>query len=487
VPAVSESNHVQEEPMAQRGGVLRRRAAGLLAGLALAACGGGDGGGGGPTGPDNTITTVVVTLSAASLEAGATATATATARNARGETVPATFTWSSSESRVATVGADGAVRGAAPGTASIRATAAGVMGSAELQVRTRNIDALVASIRKARGLPAMAGAIVTVDGIVAMGVAGTRRVTGGAAVTAQDVWHIGSNLKAITAALAAVAVEQGRISWTTTVEQAFPELAASMRPAYREVTLEDLLSNRGGIRNDPPASAYTGSTARSQRDGVAAWALGAAPIGPRGGYHYSNPSFVIAGAMVERAMGGTYEDLIASQLAAPLGVSGIGWGPTTAAGGTNQPVGHRRQSGQWVVCEACDNPPGLSAAGRAHMPLATWGRIVQEMLRADAGTSTLIRATNGPKLFTHHTPMPSTSDQYALGWIMTTRPWAGAGGRTAVHSGSNTLNHSVAWLGLGNGVAFLALTNAADLDGGLSGQALDALIVRLLELHQTGN
>lgn len=458
----------------------RRAALLLAAALALLPGCGED-----PAAPDTTIASIDVSFAEAAVEAGTSVQATAIARNAQGETVSTSFSWSSEDEAVATVGTDAQVRGVVPGTAAIRASAGGVTGSRPIEVRTRNIDALVEEIRQQRGLPAMAGALVTRDGIIAMGVAGTRRAGGGPAVTLQDRWHIGSNLKAITAALAARAVEQGRINWTTTVAEAFPELGAGIRAQYRDVTLEDLLSNGGGIRNDPPPSAYAGTTARAQRESLAAWALAAPPIGARGAYHYSNPSFVIAGAMVERAMGGTYEDLVSTQLAGALGVGGVAWGPTTGAGGTDQPVGHRLQSGSWVVCEACDNPPGLSAAGRANMPLGTWARIVQEMLRADAGASALIGATHGRKLFTNRTPVGQ--NHYALGWVMTSRPWAGGDGRTATHSGSNTINHSVAWLGLGNGVAFLALTNAADLNTGLTGQALDALVIRLLTLYQTGS
>lgn len=58
-----------------------------------------------------------------------------------------------------------------------------------------------------------------------------------AAATVRDVWTIGPNLKAITAMLAAVAVAQGRVSWTTTVGTIFPELVGAVRAEYRPVTL----------------------------------------------------------------------------------------------------------------------------------------------------------------------------------------------------------------------------------------------------------
>lgn len=46
-----------------------------------------------------------------------------------------------------------------------------------------------------------------------------------AAVAVDDRWHIGSNLKAVVGMLAGIAVDHGKIEWTTTVEEVFPELA----------------------------------------------------------------------------------------------------------------------------------------------------------------------------------------------------------------------------------------------------------------------
>lgn len=469
----------------------RRRGLTIAAGIALTAflaCGGGTE----PSDPQEpdppdppapTVASITVSLDESSVEAGTTTTATAEARDAQGNVMQTSFSWSTDAPGVASV-SGGTVRGIVPGTAAIRASSGSVVGSASLEVRIRNIDSIVESIRAADGLPAMAGALVTRDGIVAMGVAGTRRASGADAATLDDVWHIGSNLKAITAALAAVAVDEGAIEWTTTVEESFPELAGAIRDEYREVTLRDLLTNAGGIRNDPPGAAYAGATPRAQRESVVAWALGADPIGEVGDYYYSNPGFVTAGAMIERALGGVYEDLIASEIAAPLGVEGIGWGPTTTAGGTDQPVGHSLQGGTWVPCEACDNPPGLSAAGRAHMPLGTWARIIRGFLEAYDGSSGWLSAGAAGELFEDHTPIPSSSDSYGMGWVMTERSW---GGRTAYHAGSNLSNYSLAWVGLDTGVALLTVTNADDPAGGSSRASLSDLITRLLELHQTGN
>jgi hypothetical protein len=102
-------------------------------------------------------------------------------------------------------------------------------------------------------------------------------------------------------------------------------------------------------------------------------------------------------------------------------------------------------------------------------------------MKAEAGSGAVVPQAEARRLVTGVTPNGGMS--YALGWNTTTRTW---GGRTLVHDGSNTVNHSVAWIGLDTGVGLLAVTNAADLPGGTTAAALDALVGRILQLHQTG-
>lgn len=85
-----------------------------------------------PVGP---IATVTVTPATASITAGTTQQFSATARDANGNIVTTTFTWSSSNSAAATVDANGLATGVAAGSAQIRATAPnGVFGEGALTV-----------------------------------------------------------------------------------------------------------------------------------------------------------------------------------------------------------------------------------------------------------------------------------------------------------------------------------------------------------------
>src|SRR5262245_17419306 len=71
-----------------------------------------------------------------------------------------------------------------------------------------------------------------------------------------DRWLLGSDGKAMTAALIARLVDQGKLSWTTPLETMLPALAAGMRPEYRSVTLVDLLSHRSGLPENLSDEAY---------------------------------------------------------------------------------------------------------------------------------------------------------------------------------------------------------------------------------------
>jgi parallel beta-helix repeat protein len=82
-----------------------------------------------------TVASVTVTLAASSLQVGQTTQATAVARDGSGATISgASFTWSSSNTAIATVSTSGLVTAKASGSASITATSGGKTGSQSLSV-----------------------------------------------------------------------------------------------------------------------------------------------------------------------------------------------------------------------------------------------------------------------------------------------------------------------------------------------------------------
>jgi CubicO group peptidase (beta-lactamase class C family) len=350
----------------------------------------------------------------------------------------------------------------------------------------KDITAIVESVRAQHGVPALAGAIVTATGLHSIGASGVRRLGVNTPVTADDKWSTGSTLKAVVSALAGISVDAGKIAWTTTVAQSFPELSATTLDAYRGATLEQLLSHTTGLPRDPPYSIWgaTWPSAKDGRNAAAAWGLAQTPVATSGTVSYSNLGYMVAAAMIERAWGGDFEDLMRDRLFTPLALSSAGWGSAATLGGAEQPVGHIVENGAWSVCQPCGVSPVYTAPGGAYMSMSDWARLVRELMLADAGASTLISAASGRKLTTPQALVPGGSWQYALGWFVGTRDWAG--GRVLTHAGAYIGFNTVVWVAPERSFAVLVASNAFDWYANVENPALDALASRLISYYLTG-
>jgi TolB protein len=121
--------------------------------LALTACGGDDKGPSEPGGNDGTITTIQITPTSPSVDEGGTVTLAAVAKNAAGETVEGTsFTWTSANTAIATVGqTTGVVTGVLAGTTQVTATGGGKTGTTTVTVTTGAATTTTTAIAYTRG------------------------------------------------------------------------------------------------------------------------------------------------------------------------------------------------------------------------------------------------------------------------------------------------------------------------------------------------
>ncbi|MDH4197349.1 MAG: beta-lactamase family protein, partial [Candidatus Aminicenantes bacterium] len=258
-----------------------------------------------------------------------------------------------------------------------------------------------------------------------------------------------------TAAAVGALVEQGKLTWETTLEMVFPDLAPSIPPSLQNVTLLMLLSHRAGL----PANVFwgliprTGST-REQRSAVLKTMASLKPASEPGTkYLYSNLGYVIAAAMAEQAADAPWEDLMKTILFDPLGMTSVGYGGLGTPGQIDQPWGHAAD-GQPVSSNGpdMDNPPVLGPAGRVHCTLGDWARFIADELRGARGERALLKPETYKRLQT-----PPFGGDYALGWGVAEREWGG--GTVLTHAGSNTMNFAVAWLAPLRDFAVLVVTN----------------------------
>lgn len=340
-------------------------------------------------------------------------------------------------------------------------TARAAPDAAATDASVDDLGAVLEPIRAAHQLPGLAAAVFDDRGLLALGVAGVRKLGDPTPVTEDDVWHLGSDTKAMTATLTALLVEEGVVKWTTTLAEAFPEWASTMDVGYRTVTLEMLLAHRGGAPADVPADLWAEmwkpGVASDQRKAAVKAMLARAPETPPGTkYVYANAGYMMVGAALERATGKTWEDLMRGRLFDKLGMASCGFGFAGTVGKVDQPWGHAVTAGTLTPVPpgpSADNPPSLGPAGTVHCGLVDWAKFLRVHLVGGKGT--LVSAENLAKLQT-----PSFGGDYALGWIVTTRPWAG--GTVLTHTGSNTMNTATVWIAPKKNRIFVAVTNRGD-------------------------
>lgn len=342
------------------------------------------------------------------------------------------------------------------------------------------LESALEPIRVKFELPAVAAAVVRNGEILAIGATGTRRAGANIPVTINDRFHLGSDTKAMTALLAAMAVEEGRLSWDRTVGQSFPEIASTMDPGLSKVTLRQLLSHSSGIAGDDPATVEIYAKSASEDgnlDDLRLWIirqmapkpLAAAP-GER--FMYSNLNFIIAGSMIERAYGRTWEELVVERIVEPLELTSAGFGSQSSPGRVDAALGHATINGTTRAILAgpmADVFAAVGPAGTVHMSVldfAKWagwnageGRRGPALVRPES-----LKLLHAPVITAPERPdaPPGTParGEYAMGWGTVEIDWAP---RPLVHhGGSNGMNLAHIWLDPEQDLAMVVVTNISN-------------------------
>jgi CubicO group peptidase (beta-lactamase class C family) len=316
-------------------------------------------------------------------------------------------------------------------------------------------------IRKMHDLPALAVVVVKDGQICDRAAVGLRKQGDPTPVTTNDLFHIGSCTKSMTATLTAILIEDGKLRWDTTIADVFPELKGRMDKQYEAVTVEQLLTHRGGVPGKPPDAAWKraweqqGTPTQQRREFIEAVLVQPPEAAPGTKMIYSNQGYAIVGAMLEKLTGTPWETLITERLFKPLHMDTAGFGPPGTTGKVDQPWGHTRKPLMTVPIQA-DNPPAIAPAGRVHCSLDDLARFTIFHMQRGA-TGGLLKPETLAKLHT----APEGGD-YACGWVVLQRGWAG--GTALMHNGSNTMWYVVMWLAPEKDFSVIVATNVAGPD-----------------------
>jgi CubicO group peptidase (beta-lactamase class C family) len=340
-----------------------------------------------------------------------------------------------------------------------------------------SLDKILEPIRLEYKLPALAAAVTRGGKVIAAGAVGVRVHGGSDPVKLTDRFHLGSDTKAFTATLAGQLVDEGKLTWKSTIGEVFGKDVPGLNPKLAAVTLEQLLSHSSGLPsdNDELIKIYFSSenfdytpTALRLR-ALEAMKNYEPKVPSPSPFQYSNFGYMMVGAMIEKVTGKPWEALITERLFAPLKLRTAGLGPQATVGKIDAPVGHKVEDGKITPVPwgpAADVPFLMGPAGNAHMSVldfatwATWNAGGGKRKPALVKRETLA-TIHRPLVKTPENlrPRPGTpgSGEYGFGWGIAKFPWAPR--PVLTHNGSNSMNLAKIVIDADKDLAIVVMTN----------------------------
>lgn len=204
------------------------------------------------------------------------------------------------------------------------------------------IDATVRAAIARYRLPGIAVGVIE-DGKVVFARGYGETVHGsGDPVTDKTLFKIASNSKAMTAAVMARLVQQGKLRWDDPVVKHLPAFAMHDPWVTAHMTVSDLLVHNSGLPEGGGDLMLWPEPNLFDRDDIVRGLRDIKPAyGFRAGYAYDNLLYVVAGQVAAAAGGASYEELVRRELFAPLGLQGcrVGEFALKDAGSVAQPHG----------------------------------------------------------------------------------------------------------------------------------------------------
>jgi CubicO group peptidase (beta-lactamase class C family) len=284
------------------------------------------------------------------------------------------------------------------------------------------------------------------------------------------LFQFGSTGKTYTATALLRLVDQGLVDLSAPVRTYVPELTLRDDAVAEKVTVLHLLNHTAGWDGDYEKNTGTGD------DALERYVAGMADIDQVSALgaevSYNNASLSLAGYVIEKVTGQTFEQAIQDLLLTPVGMTSTYFFPNDvmtrrfAVGHNNSPDGTVKVARPWALPRS-GNPAGGMSANAADQ--IAWAKFHLDDGRTSAGEqllpSELVRSMREP---TVETPGNALGDAVGISWMLRRR-----GAVTLVQHGGTTIGqHSAFVLVPERNFAVIVLTNC-----GPSGEQLNTEIV----------
>jgi CubicO group peptidase (beta-lactamase class C family) len=373
---------------------------------------------------------------------------------------------------------------AAPGWAKPKAAApaAPVLPAG---AQPKDIDQLAARIQQTFQVPGLSVAIVKDGQVLFAKGYGVRAVGKPEKVDGDTLFGIGSNTKAFTVAALATLVDEGKLHWDDKVTDLIPGFRLYDPYVTRELTVRDLLTHRSGLglgSGDlmlfPPSDFTRAEIIHNLRYLAPASSF-------RSKYAYDNLLYIVAGDLIPRLTGISWEQFVQTRILDKLG-TGCASTLTLTAGNRNVAAPHVVIDGKLTEV-APDPSTAYDPAGSIQCNakgMAAWARLQLAEGRLPDG-SALFSVARHKEMWTPQTivPVPDSGGMtrtrfrnYGLAWFLED------------YDGSERVTHTGGLIGMVSYVSLLPEQHVGliVLTNQQSGAAMSVMMQTLLDafLHQ---
>ncbi|MBV1910684.1 MAG: serine hydrolase [Kangiellaceae bacterium] len=298
--------------------------------------------------------------------------------------------------------------------------------------KSLEVDLFAEKTIKAFQIPGIALAVVQKGKVVHSQGYGVASIESSAKVDSNTIFKIASNSKAFTGAALAILVEQGKLNWQDKVIKYLPNFKMYDDSVTKEFNIIDLLTHRSGLRKGAGDLMLWPETTKFQRDDIVRNLRYLKPVSKfRKEYAYDNLLYIVAGRVIEKISGMTWEEFIHKNIFDSIGMNRCFAGGIDTSNVSNLVAPHALVDGKLKVLNANlinKNTSLMAPAGGVKCSatdLATW---VKELLSINPveKAKLQISSTQRDRLWHPVTPLPlsttrqtldgSTFHSYALGW-----------------------------------------------------------------------
>lgn len=188
-------------------------------------------------------------------------------------------------------------------------------------MNSTSIDSLVEKVMKSFDVPGIAVGIVKDGKVIHAKGYGVRSLQSKLPTTEHTLFGIASNSKAFTAAALGILVDRGKISWNDKVRDYIPEFKLHDPYVTEHFTIKDLLTHRSGLGLGAGDLMFFPDSSDFTLQDIIYNLRFLQPVSEfRTQYDYDNNLYIVAGEVIARVSGMSWDDFVEKNIMLPLGM-----------------------------------------------------------------------------------------------------------------------------------------------------------------------